>query len=37
MSAPLAAPTQATLDEIVKRVFDSMVKTLELFCIYVGD
>jgi hypothetical protein len=37
VSAPLAAPTQATLDEIVERVFDSMVKTLELFCIYVGD
>src|SRR5215204_5989863 len=37
MSAPSAAPTQASPDEIVERVFDSMVKTLELFCIYVGD
>src|SRR3954466_10091338 len=37
MSAPSAAPTPATPDEIVERVFDSMVKTLELFCIYVGD
>jgi 2-polyprenyl-3-methyl-5-hydroxy-6-metoxy-1,4-benzoquinol methylase len=28
---------QATPDEIVERVFDATVKTVELFCVYVGD
>jgi 2-polyprenyl-3-methyl-5-hydroxy-6-metoxy-1,4-benzoquinol methylase len=31
------ASAQATPDEILGRVFDSMIGTLELFCVYVGD
>jgi SAM-dependent methyltransferase len=37
MSASTLASVQATPDEIVERVFDSTVKTVELFCVYVGD
>jgi 2-polyprenyl-3-methyl-5-hydroxy-6-metoxy-1,4-benzoquinol methylase len=37
MSAPTAASVQATPEEIVERVFDSLVHTVELFCVYVGD
>jgi SAM-dependent methyltransferase len=37
MSTPTAAPERATPDELVERVFDAMVKTFELFCLYVGD
>jgi 2-polyprenyl-3-methyl-5-hydroxy-6-metoxy-1,4-benzoquinol methylase len=31
------AAAQATPDEILERVFNSMVSSLELFCVYVGD
>lgn len=34
MTAPAV---QATPDEILERVFASMVHTMELFCLYVGD
>lgn len=37
MSAATSAPAQATPDQILERVYDSMVSTLELFCLYVGD
>ncbi len=37
MAAPTSTSTPATPDEILERVFDSMVHTLELFCVYVGD
>jgi len=33
--APLA--THASPDELVARIFDSILGTLELFCLYVGD
>jgi SAM-dependent methyltransferase len=32
-----AAPDRATPDALVARVFDAMVDTFELFCLYVGD
>lgn len=32
-----ASPAQATPDEILERVFTSMVQAMELFCLYVGD
>ena len=37
MSATMSAAAQATPDEIVERVFDATVKTVELFCVYIGD
>jgi SAM-dependent methyltransferase len=37
MSATIAVTTQATPEAMVERVFDSLVHTAELFCIYVGD
>src|SRR3954453_17472521 len=37
MSAAISTPVQATPEEIVARVFDAMVNTVELFCVYVGD
>ena len=35
MTTPTTAP--ATPDEMLGRIFDSLVGTLELFCLYVGD
>lgn len=37
MSIPTTAPERATPDALVARVFDAMVQTFELFCLYVGD
>jgi SAM-dependent methyltransferase len=37
MTAASPASALATPDEFVGRVFDAMVQTLELFCLYVGD
>ncbi len=37
MSLSPTTTIQATPDELVGRVFDAMVQTLELFCLYVGD
>ena len=37
MSATTPASVRATPEETVERVFDSLVRTVELFCIYVGD
>ena len=37
MSAAISAPMPATPEQILERVFDSLVSTLELFCVYVGD
>jgi 2-polyprenyl-3-methyl-5-hydroxy-6-metoxy-1,4-benzoquinol methylase len=37
MSASTLASVQATPEEIVEHVFNSLVHTVELFCIYVGD
>jgi SAM-dependent methyltransferase len=37
MPASTSALVQATPEEIVERVFDSLIHTVELFCVYVGD
>lgn len=37
MTTTIPAIAPATPDELLGRVFDSMVNTLELFCVHVGD
>lgn len=37
MTASTSASALATPDDVLGRVFDAMVNTLELYCIYVGD